>query len=243
VVVTAFGWERDAFCEWMPGERVLWLGHPLADDLAGSARSTTSSSHLALLPGSRRSEVRTLAPIMVGACQALARSGAAHNAVFAVHDRAAERWVRESVGTPIKIAVGCTGEVLDGASAAVACAGTVTLEAACAGVPTTIVYRTDRLTHSIAKRLVRVDFCGLPNIVLGEAVYPELVQSDLTSAALAETIRRTMSMPDSHWSEQAMRVRNRIANTDLADDGLTVAERVAAAVFTAAAERVPPCAA
>jgi lipid-A-disaccharide synthase len=76
------------------------------------------------------------------------------------------------------------GSALRGARCALAASGTATLECATLGVPPIIVYRTDPVTYSVARRLVRVPFIGLPNLVLGRPAFPELVQDAFTVEAV-----------------------------------------------------------
>ena len=74
------------------------------------------------------------------------------------------------------------------ARAALVKSGTTTLEAALAGTPMAIAYRTHPVTYWLAKRLVRVDHIGLANLVAGERVAPEFIQGEATPAALTDAI-------------------------------------------------------
>jgi lipid-A-disaccharide synthase len=71
---------------------------------------------------------------------------------------------------------------------AVVASGTATLETVALGLPTVIVYRTDPLTYAVAKRWVRVPHIGLPNLVLGRAAFPELVQTAVTPERLVREV-------------------------------------------------------
>jgi lipid-A-disaccharide synthase len=81
-----------------------------------------------------------------------------------------------------------TYNLVAAAGAAAVTSGTATLECALLGCPMAVVYRMSPFSYAIARRLVRVPFIALPNIVLGERVVPELVQDDATPAALAGEI-------------------------------------------------------
>jgi lipid-A-disaccharide synthase len=77
---------------------------------------------------------------------------------------------------------------LSGVHVAVVASGTATLECAALGVPPVIVYRTDALTYSLARRLVRVPHIGLPNLVLGRRAFVELLQREVHGPAIATAI-------------------------------------------------------
>jgi lipid-A-disaccharide synthase len=72
------------------------------------------------------------------------------------------------------------------ADVAIAASGTVTLEAALCGLPSVIVYKTSPLTVFIARRLVKIGHIGLPNIVAGKSILPELLQEKATADNIAE---------------------------------------------------------
>jgi lipid-A-disaccharide synthase len=78
-----------------------------------------------------------------------------------------------------------TRSLLAHARVALVKSGTATLEAALEGVPMTVVYRTNPLTWALARRLLRVPHVSLPNLVAGERVVPERLQSDATPERLA----------------------------------------------------------
>jgi len=128
---------------------------------------------------------------------------------------AAERGVVVS-SDPVEVAV-------RGAHAAVVSSGTATLECAALGVPPVIVYRTDRVTHFVARNLVRVPWIGLPNLVLQRPAFPELVQGAVTAERIRDALRPILEDPDHHLSA-CDETRNALS------EGLgagTAAERVA----------------
>jgi lipid-A-disaccharide synthase len=83
--------------------------------------------------------------------------------------------------------------LLRAADAAVVASGTATLEAAALGAPLVIVYRTGWVNYEIARRLVRVSRIGLPNLVLGEAAAPELLQKHVTGPRISAAVARLVS--------------------------------------------------
>jgi lipid-A-disaccharide synthase len=68
------------------------------------------------------------------------------------------------------------------------------------GVPPVIVYRTDRVTHVVAKRLVRVPWIGLPNLVLGRPAFPELIQGAATAERISDALRAILDAPNAYFA-------------------------------------------
>ena len=179
-----------------------YVGHPFLDCLPGlpardqAARTLgldAQRSIVALLPGSRRREVELLLQPMLAALSLIRRDLPDMQAVLPVAPTVTE--------TVQKIASGFSGalRVVDQQSLTALCAadfafvasGTATLEAGLIGTPMVIVYRVNRLTAWLAKRLLRVPYIGLINIVAGRQVVPELLQeavSPHTMAAMALSV-------------------------------------------------------
>jgi len=94
-------------------------------------------------------------------------------------------------GAPLGVPVvaGDTYDVVHAADAALVASGTATLETALLGRPMVIMYRVSPLTYAIARRMIRVDFIGMPNLILGRGVFPELVQDAVTPDNLVAAVR------------------------------------------------------
>jgi lipid-A-disaccharide synthase len=172
------------------GANVRFVGHPLLErddtvaDREAFAKSIgidPSRPLLALLPGSRHQEVkRHLAPF-VGAARQV---GLSRPDVQPVLARAASFPLDalDQAGLPV---TGETSALLRHASAALVKSGTGTLEAALEETPFVTAYRTHPLTYVLARRLVRVPYVALANLVVGERVVPELLQDEVTPERLA----------------------------------------------------------
>ena len=92
------------------------------------------------------------------------------------------------------------------AGCGVIASGTATLEAACLGIPYCLVYRVAPLTYFLAKLLVKIEFIGLVNIIAGERVVEELVQSDASPEKVAGQLKRLIESP-----ELASKMQERLA--------------------------------
>jgi len=174
-----------------------FVGHPLLD-IVGTTRDrrATREAHgldpdrpvLALLPGSRSKEVSQIGPPMLEAAAALRGEG--WQPIVAVAPGLAEEHWRPLVeGSGIAVARDDTYNVLGCADAAVVASGTATVETALLACPMVIVYRMAPLSFQIARRLVRVEWIGMPNIILRRSVFPELIQDEVTAPAIVAAVR------------------------------------------------------
>ena len=179
------------------GVDARFVGHPLVDtarppsDLESFLRRhglDPAAPRLALLPGSRASEVKRNLPPMVGAARLLADRFAGLAALVPWAGGLPEALRRPFLDAPVRWIEGEYLDVLGHAQAAAVASGTATLEAALLGVPEVIVYRLKPLTHAIARRLVKLQNVGLPNVVLGRRAVPELIQKDFDARRLAEAL-------------------------------------------------------
>lgn len=170
-----------------------YVGHPLLDGLQVSASpSETRRRHgfsdqqplLALMPGSRRAEVRLLLPDLLQAAQLLKADGWQ---VALLQAPTVERSFLEQVAggpLPVPLIRGDTYNLLAAADAGLIASGTATLEAALLGCAPVIVYRFSWFTYVLAKWVIGRRTMGLPNVVLGRRAFPELLQREVRPAAL-----------------------------------------------------------
>jgi lipid-A-disaccharide synthase len=186
-----FPFEKEFFAR--AGIPVTYAGHPLVrafsvtrdrDSIRRSLGVGPGERLVALLPGSRTSEVRRHLPIMVAAVERLAGNGvnvrAAIGRAPTIDHALIERF---RAGVPV---MDPPAADLAAASDLVFCAsGTATVEVALAGTPMVVVYRLSPMTWLIAKRLVKVDRIAMANLAAGERLVPELLQGRATPAAIA----------------------------------------------------------
>jgi len=175
------------------GARVTFVGHPLLerdDDVmdrsAFCARWDLDPERpiLALLPGSRRQEIERHLRVFV---EAASKVRARMPDVQPILARASSVSSTALAKAHLPV-VDDTGALLRHARAALVKSGTSTLETALAGTPFVVAYRTHPLTFWLARRLVRVEHVALANLVAGEGVVPEVLQSEATPGRLAELL-------------------------------------------------------
>jgi lipid-A-disaccharide synthase len=176
---------------------VTWVGHPLADLLLPAALpevertrlglAATTGPAVALLPGSRHSEVRRIAPLLRRTAEAVDRARAAA-------DEAPVTWIAGLAPglTPAELNLPGVRHWLPGTDAlraadfGIVASGTVTLEALLLERPVIVTYRLNPLTFALARRAVRVEHIAMANLVAGHRVVPELVQAEAIPETLAE---------------------------------------------------------
>jgi lipid-A-disaccharide synthase len=188
------------------GIPVTFVGHPAAARRGAAARADVraiAGLHpdrplLALLPGSRRKEVRRLFPVLLGALASLRRERSEIQAVVP-RARTLPPGFLESIaaraGEPVTILDGSYPEILDAADAAAVASGTATLDAAMSGLPSVVVYRMQPLSYLLARRLVRIEHIALPNLIAGRRLLPELVQDECSADRVASELARFLDDP------------------------------------------------
>jgi len=185
-------------------DHVEFVGHPLAGEVkAGLSRAEFCRQMkldaklpiISLLPGSRRKEVeRILPPMLEAAALISARRPDVQFVVVVAPSRTsdeirdivrAQRTTPEPLPSLLHILAGQSREALAASDVAAIASGTATLEAAILGTPMVIVYKESAVNWHTLGRLINVDHFGLVNLVAGERVVNELMQSDLNGETLA----------------------------------------------------------
>jgi lipid-A-disaccharide synthase len=200
------------------GGNVSFVGHPLLDRAAPTQdRAATLARHglapdahlLALLPGSRHAEVGYLLPPMLEAAMVLA---AKHHLtpVIALAPTLAAGDLHAAAGAAalagVHIIQHDTYSIIAASELALVASGTATLETALLGCPMVIAYKMSPVTYSLARLLVRgVDYIGMPNLLAGRAVVPELIQADVTAAHLVRAAEPLLAEPLHSQTAAALR--------------------------------------
>ena len=205
-MAVVFPFEAKLYAE--AGGNVSFVGHPLLDRVAPAQdRAATLARHglapdarlLALLPGSRHAEVSYLLRPMLEAAMVLA---AKHNLtpVIALAPTLAAADLERAGGAAalegVHIIQNDTYSIIAASELALVASGTATLETALLGCPMVIAYKMSPVTYSLARLLVRgVDHIGMPNILAGRAVVPELIQAEVTAAHMVRAAEPLLAEP------------------------------------------------
>ena len=196
-VACIFPFEYDVYKE--AGAPVEFVGHPLLDIVKPAWERTEAEAWVGkqpghplvlLMPGSRLMEIEKMLPNLLAGAKLLKKQ--LPEVQFAMPRAGTiplellQSKIKAS-GLEIKITEGHNYDLFSVADLALATSGTVTLEAALCGLPSIIVYRTSALNAFIARRVINIPNIGLPNIVAGRQILPELLQEDFTPANVAKT--------------------------------------------------------
>jgi lipid-A-disaccharide synthase len=179
------------------GFTVNYVGHPLLDlvkphyskqDSRKKIRIAENKTTIALLPGSRLSEVTKLLPEMLRAAEILAQKIPDVQFVLPLADTLEEKNISDiSKSSPVKIKViaGLTYDVISSADLAIVASGTATLETALLGVPMIIIYKVSPLSYLVGRLIINVKNIGLVNIIANKTIVPELIQKDANGEQIA----------------------------------------------------------
>ena len=196
-VACIFPFEYDVYKE--AGAPVEFVGHPLVDIVHPTMERAEAEAWVGkvpghplvlLMPGSRLMEIERMLDVILEGAKLLKKQ--MPEVQFAM-PRAGTIPIEmlqgkiKASGLNVKITEGHNYDLFSVADLALATSGTVTLEAAMCGLPSVILYRTSAITAFIARRVINIPNIGLPNIVAGRQILPELLQEELTPAKLAAT--------------------------------------------------------
>ncbi len=182
------------------GVRCTFVGHPLLDsvaphyDRAGLRKEfgfDESARVVGLLPGSRRSEVETLLPVLLKAAAQLALAEPGTQFILAqassIEDNQIQSLLQNSP-VSVRVAHDRASEVMALSDVLFVASGTATLQAAVVGTPMVLLYKTSPLTYRLARWLAKVKWIGLVNLVAGRSIVPELIQDEATEERLCQEV-------------------------------------------------------
>lgn len=191
---------------------VAYVGHPLADEIPLQpnplaaiealqlADSIKGKKIVALLPGSRATEVSRMGPLFWQVAEYCAAKQ--KNLLFLVpsanaarHQQLEEQLRELASDLPIRLIEGQSHKVMEAADVVVMASGTTTLEAMLLKRPMIIAYKVASLTYSLLARLVKVQFIGLPNLLASRSVVPEFIQERATPVAIGDALLNYLNNP------------------------------------------------
>jgi len=190
------------------GVAATYVGHPLADAIplepprAAARRSLglqVNDAVVALLPGSRRSEIQYIAPLFLQAAARLHRRRPALHFVLPVvpglRPLIEPMLAQHAAATPIKLLDGRSHDALAACDVTLIASGTATLEAALFKRPMVIAYRMNSLSWQMMRRMQYQAWVGLPNILCEDFVVPERLQGDADPDTLASDVLAWLDAP------------------------------------------------
>jgi lipid-A-disaccharide synthase len=190
--------EKDFYKKW--NYEVEYVGHPLVEVVEESRRCEVRGAKLtagqlptvnrqpiiALLPGSRKQEISKKLPIMLEVCKYFPDC----RFVVAQAPSLSDDFILQFTNqySNVEIVKGKTYQLLMESDAAMVTSGTATLETALFGIPEVVCYKGSAVSYEIAKRLIKVKYISLVNLIMDKLVVTELIQDDLTPANLKKEL-------------------------------------------------------
>jgi lipid-A-disaccharide synthase len=180
---------------------VHFVGHPLLDAIANrnqGNQETWKTRHglndnpvIALLPGSRKQEIATMLPLMLSVVSAFA----GYTFVIAAAPSVPESFYEQfTAGSGVRIVFDATYALLENADAALVTSGTATLETALFNVPEVVCYKGNLISYHIARRLIKVKYISLVNLIMDREVVTELIQDELNTKRITEELNKLLDV-------------------------------------------------
>jgi lipid-A-disaccharide synthase len=224
-------------------DKVSFVGHPLLDRVrATRGREQTLVAHgldpakrlVVLMPGSRRREVERILPEMAAAAERLSTR---HPLLFAIAlAPTLSRMLVEPLAASRRVALPLIEDdaynLIAAADLVLTASGTATLEVALLERPMVIMYRASPVTYLAGRALIHVPWIGMPNLIAGRAIVPELIQSKASAANIAREAETILSDPA---RQRQLRADLAVVHRALGDPG--AADRTAELVLTLLRER------
>lgn len=211
------------------GMDVDYVGHPLMDvlPLEQLDRIEVQDNKIGLLPGSRKKEVMSLLPEFAGAARILKETHPDLTYVLVRapgmdKERLLSLWPDD---IPVEIVEPDTRyEVFRSCKFIMAASGTVTLETALIGTPVLVAYQVSTISMLVAKALVNVEYCSLPNLIKGKEVYPEFLQERAAADVLAQAGAKWLEQPEAYAEVKAELVdlRSMVGDKGAAERGAKI---------------------
>lgn len=193
--------------------KVNYVGHPLLDAISNydyqdktvflETNNLDSKPIIALLPGSRKQEIKSMLPIMLSA----QKQFELYQFVIAGAPSIDESFYNECIkGFECKIVYNQTYDLLNNASAALVTSGTATLETAMHHVPEVVCYKGNPISYFIAKKIITLKYISLVNLIMDDKIVEELIQSDLTTEKLSESLNQLLN--DDYQKDLLLKYKN-----------------------------------
>jgi lipid-A-disaccharide synthase len=189
------------------GLKTVFVGHPMLDSLAEKrVERGREESLLGLFPGSREREVRKIYPVMLEAAGLLSKrypglrvaASAASGDMLELMEEIGGRYP----DLRCEVTVGTSHELMQRATAGMVASGTATLEAAYFELPFVLLYKAAWLTFAIGRRLVKVKWLGMPNILADQEVVREFLQEDARPPEIAAEVGRLLESREARTAFQ-----------------------------------------
>ncbi len=199
-MVVVFEFEKELYEK--NGLAAEWYGHPLLEIVKPKLERDVfydrigiepEKRYIGLFPGSRKQEVEKILPEMKSSIDEISASGLSYEGIVGCAPGLDDDFYKKIGGDSLKYVRGVTYDLMIHAELNLVASGTATLECAILRRPMLVLYKTSIITYMIAKRLVRIPFVGLVNVVAGEKIVPEFIQNHCRGSMIAPAAERLLS--------------------------------------------------
>ena len=198
-VITLFPFEKKAYLD--STIDVSYIGHPLAYSIEMTEEdvNTKTTNTIALLPGSRKSEILSMGDLMIKVAKQLKKINSEFTFSLPLADANHLSLFNEEIEDYIHVTIGDSKEVLKNSEIALITSGTATLESALSYTPCVTLYKTNFLSYLIIKPLLMIKNFSLPNLILEEEFLPELLQSKVTDKNILNAVHEITDNGIGHY--------------------------------------------
>ncbi len=205
MMVVLFKFEEEFYKQ--QGMRSFCVGHPLVDlvkpvlgkqEFLDNYRISPSKKIIALLPGSRKQEIKLILPLMLKSARLINKTIPQTQFIIAKSPNVDTQIYQnecKKFDLDLKIAEGLTSDCLNMAEASMVCSGSATLEAAIIGKPFVIVYKTNLFNYLLYRPQIKIPYIGIVNIVAGKKIIPEFIQFGASPERIAESVINLIQNP------------------------------------------------
>ena len=192
LLLSILPFERDWFARMAPGFKVQWVGHPALDRLQKVDSASANPDWVALLPGSRKTEIASHLPELWATARLMARERKGLKFILLSPNEEIQAYSLHLVekyapaNFDFEYNVGYAVSHLSRCSLALVASGTASMECALVGLPQVVIYKVHPLTYAIARRLIKVRHLSIINVMANEEVVPEFIQDKLQPEVVAQ---------------------------------------------------------
>ncbi len=193
--------EKAWFAKAAPKFNVQWVGHPVLDRIRKVDVVEPNPNFVALLPGSRKTEVESHLPVLWETARRMGRNHPGLTFILLSPNEKIQKYSLEMLSKfpapnfTFEYNVGYAISHLSRCALALVASGTASLECALVGIPQIVVYRVHPLTYAVGRRVVKVNYLSIVNVMADEAVVPEFIQDNLEASAVAQEALELLNNP------------------------------------------------
>jgi lipid-A-disaccharide synthase len=192
LLLSILPFEKAWFAKKAPNFNVQWVGHPVLDRIRKVEVVDPNPNFVALLPGSRRTEVEKHLPVLWESARIMGRNQPGLKFILLSPNETIQKYSLQMLAKfpapnfAFEYNVGYAISHLSRCALAIVASGTASLECALVGIPQIVVYRVHPLTYAVGRRVIKVKHLSMVNVMADETIVPEFIQDNLEASAVAQ---------------------------------------------------------